>query len=147
MSMMLPQEMLTKTRMSLLRHEGCRKFPYFDTSVPPKITIGIGYNLTDRGLDMEWINNQFNDDVDYFYSLLCTFDWFSKLNEDRQIILIDMCFMGWKKFLGFKSMLLALDKQDFILAAHEMLNSKWAEEVGKRAFDLANAMETGKYDV
>src|SRR2546427_7676812 len=32
------------------------KFPYVDTV--GKVTIGIGYNLTDRGMPDEWINTR-----------------------------------------------------------------------------------------
>ena len=143
MSMMLPPQMLFKTRLSLIKHEGCRLYPYFDTSSPPKITIGIGYNLSDRGVDLEWVNKQFLSDVNYFYDQLSKFDWWGQVSEDRQIILIDMAFMGWKRFLEFKEMIKALSIADYKQAAVEMLNSDWAKEVGQRAQDLAQGMHSG----
>lgn len=145
-TVMMTPDMMAKVRKSLVLHEGYKKFPYFDTAVPPKITIGIGYNLTDRGLDDGWINNQFNADVSYFYNQLCTFPWYQKLNVDRQIVLIDMCFMGWKRFLGFHELIAALEMGDYKKAAFEMLNSEWAHEVKTRAATLAQGMLTGVYN-
>jgi lysozyme len=143
---MLSQDQFAKLKLSLTKHEGCRNFPYVDTV--GKITIGIGYNLTDRGLDDAWINTQYTKDVEYFYNQFYnTFPWFKNLNDDRQIILVDMAFMGWKKILQFKAMLDALEKEDYALAAKEMLNSEWAIEVKNRAIDLAKGMETGIYKI
>jgi lysozyme len=143
---MMTNEMLSKLRKSLIEHENFRNFPYIDTV--GKITIGIGYNLTDRGLDDEWINTQYVKDVDYFYKQLYdNFPWFMQLNEDRQIVLVDMCFMGWKKFLGFGKLIQALDKSDYQKAAYEMLDSEWASQVKGRATKLAQGMLTGIYNV
>lgn len=138
-------EMLLKLKRSLVLHEGKNNFPYTDTV--GKLTIGIGYNLTDRGLPDEWINHQFQQDVDYFYHQLLAFPWFEHLTLDRQIALIDMAFMGWKKFLTFNKILDAISKNDFKKAAFEMLNSKWAEQVKGRAATLAQAILTGVYNV
>lgn len=134
-----------KLKRSLVGHEGRSNLPYTDTK--NKITIGIGYNLTDRGLSDSWIDQQYAEDVHYFYSRLCDYDWYRALNEDRQIVLIDMAFMGMKKFLTFRKMIAALEKSDFIVAANEMLNSTWSQQVGKRSFTLAEAMRKGVYDV
>lgn len=138
-------EMKAKLRRSLVHHESYEKFPYTDTV--GKITIGIGYNLSDRGLSDEWINNQYQADVDYFYGQLLAFPWFEQLTSDRQIILIDMAFMGWKKFLTFDKMLNALLTHDYKKAAFEMINSKWAEQVKGRAAALAHGMLTGVYEI
>src|SRR5215208_2747785 len=137
-------DMLIKLRKSLVEHEGYRKFPYVDTV--GKITIGIGYNLTDRGIDDEWINNRYQCDVNYFCNKLSGFEWFKELNPDRQIILIDMCFMGWQKFLEFEKLINALYEHDYKQAAFEMLNSEWAQQVNSRAASLAQGMLTGVYN-
>lgn len=142
---MMSVEGMAKLRRSLIEHEELRHFPYVDTV--GKVTIGIGYNLTDRGLPDDWINKQYLEDVVYFYDQLVQFPWFTTLNEDRQIVLVDMCFMGWKRFLEFKEMIAALEKSDFKQAAFEMLQSKWAEEVKNRAAQLAQGMLTGIYNI
>ena len=142
---MMTPEMTAKLRRSLIQHEAYSKFPYVDSV--GKITIGIGYNLTDRGIDDDWIIKQYNEDVTYFYNQLINFDWFEHLTTDRQIVLIDMAFMGWKKFLTFKKMLEAISKGDYQQAAFEMLNSKWAQQTKNRAAQLAQAMLTGTYSI
>lgn len=138
-------EMKSKLRRSLMEHEGYKNFPYLDSV--GKTTIGIGYNLTDRGLSDEWINDQYQKDVDYFYSQLINFPWFQQLTPNRQIVLLDMCFMGLKKFLTFNKMIKAIEQGDFEKASYEMLNSKWAHQVKGRADKLAEAMLTGCYEI
>lgn len=144
----MTKEIFLKVKRSLIKHEGYCTYPSVESNEPiTKITIGIGYNLTDRGMGHEWIDKQFEQDVNYFYKQLCEFPWYHLLNEDRQVILIDMAFMGWKRFLEFKNMIAALEKRDYFLAASEMIHSKWADEVKERAIVLAHAMTTGVYDV
>lgn len=137
-------EMMIKLRKSLIQHEGYRNFPYLDTI--DKITIGIGCNLSDCGIDDEWINRRYQMDVNFFFNRLSSFDWFHSLNEDRQIVLIDMAFMGWKKFLGFTELLDALERHDYARAAEEMLDSEWASQVKDRAVSLAQGMLSGVYN-
>ena len=142
----MSQAMAAKLKRSLILHEGCKNFPYVDSF--GNITVGIGYNLSARGLDNKWIADQFLDDIYYFYSRFIEyFRWFELLDEDRQIALIDMAFMGWKNFLTFQKMLAALAIQDYETAAFEMIDSKWARQVGARAHRVANVIITGEYDI
>ena len=141
-------EMMSKLRRSLVEHEGYKNYPYFDTSTPANITIGIGYNLSTNGIDDEWINNQYLKDINYFNNKLSSFDWFAGLNSDRKIALIDMCFMGWQKFLEFKNFIEALSKYDYKTASSEILNSLWATQVkNNRANTIANVILTGVYNI
>ncbi len=142
---MMTSDSMSKLRRSLVLHEGYTNHVYVDTE--GKLTVGIGYNLSDRGLDDDWINTQYLSDVTYFHSQLSTFSWFNLLCEDRKIVLIDMCFMGYKKFLQFHEMIGALSTGHYDAAAEAMLNSEWAIQVKKRATDLALAMRTGVYNV
>jgi hypothetical protein len=87
------------------------------------------------------------EDIEFFYKNLCEFPWFHLLSEDRQIVLIDMAFMGWLRFLEFEGMIDALERRDYGRAAHEMLQSPWAQEGKKRAEQLANGMRSGIYDL
>lgn len=139
---MMTTQMQLKLKQSLISHEGCKRFPYCDTV--NKITIGIGYNLTARGLPDDVINTLYNQDVQYFYCQLSEFEWFRKLNEDRQLVLLDMSFMGIKKLLGFEELIKAIIREDWEAAEKEILNSKWTEDVGeKRSTECANGMRTG----
>ncbi len=143
--MTMNSEMAVKLRKSLIAHEGLRKYPYTDSV--GKVTLGIGFNATDRGMTDEWINTQYQQDVEYFYTQLSEFAWYQELNDDRKIVLIDMAFMGLKRFLEFADMIDALKRHDYVTAAHEMLNSTWAEEVHGRAQQLADAMRSGVYNI
>lgn len=139
---MLDPETRLKLKELLVKHEGKTTYPYVDTV--GKITIGIGYNLTDRGLPEAWVDKQFEEDVNFFHDHLDRdFKWFRDLNYERKIVLIDMCFMGYQRFKEFKNMLKALSYKNYDKAADEMLNSKWAIQVGNRALELANIMRTG----
>ena len=71
---MMTPEMISKLRVSLVLHEGYRKYPYIDSV--GKVTVGIGYNITDRGMDDGWINDKYNKDVDYYYSNYLNFHGF-----------------------------------------------------------------------
>ena len=53
--------------------------------------------------------------------------------------------LGISGLLKFKKMLAALLQLDYSMAASEMLDSKWAEQVGSRADDLAKQMRTGEW--
>ena len=70
------------------------------------------------------------------------------LNTDpRQDVFIEMVFnMGPSRVAGFRNMLQAFRDEDWELASVEMLDSKWARQVGVRANRLAKIMSDGKYD-
>jgi lysozyme len=127
----------------LNRDEGRKKFPYLDTK--GKLTIGVGRNLTDRGIS--------DDEIDY----LCQNDirlaentcrqqlpWFSNLDPIRQAVIVNMMFnLGLEKFDEFQQMAMAVARGNWGEAARQMQNSLWAQEVGDRAVRLANQMEQG----
>jgi lysozyme len=70
--------------------------------------------------------------------------WWRSLSDPRQDALVNMAFnMGWPKLSTFKRMLAALDDADYAKAADEMLASRWAAQVGRRAVRLATQMRTG----
>ena len=74
------------------------------------------------------------------------FPWFSKLNGPRQAVIIDMVFnIGITRLYGFKKMRAGIEQGDFETAAKEMLASKWAAQVGRRAIENARMMETGQW--
>lgn len=52
--------------------------------------------------------------------------------------------LGAAGFRGFKRFNLALTRLDYDTAAHEMRESKWYGQVGKRAERLVRMMETGE---
>jgi lysozyme len=133
-----------KLKGLLVQHESYRQFPYTDTT--GHLTIGIGRNLVDRGISTTEAFYLLDDDILYFTNKLNHYlSFFSDLSENRQIALINMCFnLGVQGFLGFKDMMLALESHDYERAAQEMLNSKWAQQVGERATQLASIMRTNE---
>lgn len=69
------------------------------------------------------------------------------LNRVREFVIINMCFnMGYRGVCSFKAMLtcMKLTPPNYIAAARQILNSKFARQVGKRATYLAELMERGK---
>ena len=59
--------------------------------------------------------------------------------------LVDMGFnLGIPRLMKFKNMG-SYRKTDFEWASAEMLNSRWAKQVGRRADNLAKAMENGDW--
>lgn len=137
--MSLEQILLTELPVD----EGIRRKPYVDTV--GKITIGVGRNLTDRGLSDEEINYLLNNDITLSITDAKTlFPNFESLSENRQAVLANMMFnMGLSRLSEFLNLLHAIEISDFNQAAQEMLNSTWAHQVGNRAIRLAKQMEIG----
>ncbi len=131
----------------LKKHEGFRSKPYLCSA--GKLTIGYGRNLDDVGVSRSEAFELLRQDIararwDVEKNIECA----NKLNIPRQDVLINMCFnMGIYNLLLFKKMIAALEKRDYDEAAKQMLNSRWATQVGYRAVELAEQMRTGRYDV
>jgi len=135
-----------KLRRLLVKHEGCKNFPYTDTT--GNLSIGVGRNLTTRGISEVEAFYLLEDDIAYFSSKLAHFlPCFLTLDENRQIVLVDMCFnLGLQGLLNFREMISALDAGNYALAADAMLDSLWALQVKERATSLANILRTGELE-
>lgn len=122
-------------------HEGVEKFPYRCTA--GYLTIGVGRNIEERGLLDDEIDFILDNDIEVVMNeVSVTFDWFFDLSEVRQRVVADMIFnMGLPRFKQFKNMIAALEDGDYSGAAAEMMDSKWARQVGKRAERLRDMME------
>ena len=71
-----------------------------------------------------------------------------ELNDTRRNVLINMAYnMGRGTLSKFKKMWKAIPSGDYNEAAFQMLNSRWAKQVGARANRLAHEMKTGEFDV
>ncbi len=127
----------------LINDEGFKQFPYMDTT--GHLTIGIGRNLTANGISFQEAFNLLDNDINYFISKLKEFvPSFDSLCEERQIVLVDMCFnLGVKGFLDFHNMLAAISRQDWNEAAEAIINCKAAIQTGKRYERLSTIMKTG----
>ena len=132
----------TLLKSQLERHEGLRLRVYKDTV--GKETIGYGRNLVDVGISRDEAELMLDNDISTVERQLETVDEYQALDPVRQAVLANLCFnVGFKGIIGFKRMWRALAKRDYAGAATEMLDSKWAKQVGYRADELAQIMRTG----
>ena len=128
----------------LKRHEGLRLKPYHCSA--GKLSIGSGRNLDDMGISEVEAMVLLRHDIERCYDELNVFSWFADLDQVRQEALVDMLFnLGLPTFLEFKKTLKFVAEGKYSQAAAEMLNSKWANQVGSRAEELAYMVETGTY--
>ncbi len=132
-----------KTKYLIKKHEGKSLTLY--KCPAGKLTIGYGHNIEDRGISDEVAEKLLEQDAQIAYKQVKNnISCFDTLDEARQYVLIDMCFnMGLSRLMTFKKMLLALEKGLYQNAADEMLDSKWAKQVSRRAEFLAQIMRTG----
>jgi lysozyme len=126
----------------LQKDEGFRQFPYTDTT--GHLTIGVGRNLSVRGISHEEAMFMLQNDVkDCVRELLKLYSWVNSLSDVRKIVLISMAFnLGIAGIAQFRNMWNALESDDYVSAAKHMLDSEWAKQVGNRAERLAHFMET-----
>jgi lysozyme len=151
----------------ITRHEGIRNRPYCDLcggEIRPmgrywicgcddkeqrvgKLTIGIGHNLSARGLGPKAIDAQLKDDVNDVLLSLEKFAWFNRLDEVRQAAIIDMAFtMGIDRLLGFDRMITMLKLGAWVEAAEQMIDSDWARKEAKdRAREDSQLIRVGQW--
>jgi lysozyme len=150
----------------LIEHEGMVLTVYEDSLGIE--TIGIGRNLKDRGITKEELDYMDipNMGIVYDYGIteadarylalndiriveneLCrVHPCVENLDSVRQLILMDMAFnMGVPRLCKFKNMWNAIHEGRFDIAGMEMMDSKWARQVGRRAVKLSDAMKAGEF--
>ena len=137
--------LLERIKEQLVRHEGLRLKPYRCSA--GKLTIGIGRNLDDCGISQsEAYVMLINDIMNCEKQLQSKIpDIYNSLDEVRKSVLLNMCFnLGINGLLGFKNTLAFVKAGDWERAANNMLVSKWAKQVGRRAIELSELMRKGK---
>lgn len=146
------------------KHEGFKHKPYKDTK--GKWTVGYGRNLDDNPLSADeclalFRATVFNDDNardEFFESLLATdvqqhteemlteISWVGSAPSNVQLVLSDMAYnIGVPTLKHFTGMLHALRNKDYTLAAYELLDSVYAEDVKYRAAANAKIIAGGMY--
>ena len=131
-------------------------------------TIGIGRNLEDRGItkeELDWmdipnmaiVHTMGITEADAMYlaendvqiveeELVRAHPCVNKLDAVRQLVVMDMAFnMGVPRLCKFKNMWNAIHEENYIAAAKEMLDSRWAIQVKSRSTKLAHAMHNGEF--
>ena len=130
--------------VQLKAHEGLRLKPYRDTV--GKLTIGVGRNLDDVGLREGEALFLLLHDLQFVEEALDKrLPWWRELDEPRRHVLLDMGFnLGVDGLLGFGATLGHLRAGRYAEAAQQMLRSRWAGQVGRRAATLSRMMRTGE---
>jgi lysozyme len=166
----IPPALLEQVEADLIHDEALRLVPYRDTK--GKLTVGVGYNLDDRGVEfLETVLGRpvtivegrqlltrdealkvLRADIDRVWRgtrsrLAC----FEQLSDVRKRVVLNMAFnLGWR-VLQFRRAIAALEAGNYTLTALEMMASLWATQVGDgpgqrfdRAERLAFMMRTNK---
>lgn len=136
---------LTRLFVQLETHEGVSLKPYTDTV--GKLTIGVGRNLTDRGISEEESDVLLLNDIGRVrVELHETFPWFDALDSVRQAAIVNIAFnIGLTRLRTFRKALAAMAHKQYGQASDEFMDSKWARQVGARAAELAAQIRTGTW--
>ena len=120
-------------RKRLIEEEGLRLFPYTCTS--DKLTLGVGRNIQDRGISDISALQMLDEDIDLcVHELEKNISWWDEAPAGIQEVLIDLCFnMGISRLMLFTKTLQYLSHGDMENAADELLDSRYATMVPKRA--------------
>ena len=124
----------------LILHEGLKLEPYECTA--GKLTIGVGRNIEDIGITEDEARYLLDNDILRVCDELDrNLPWWRDLSDARQRVLVDMVFnLGISRFMQFQNTIAAIESGDYDKAADEMLDSRWADQVGQRAKTLSRMM-------
>ena len=127
----------------LVDHEGLELHPYEDSL--GILTIGVGRNLEERGISEDEAFYLLGNDIEIIWDeLIKQHPIVEDLDDQRQMILLDMAFnMGVPRLGKFKKMWAAIENGDMIEASKQALDSRWADQVGRRAERLAERLPSG----
>lgn len=125
--------------------EARRNRIYLDTE--GNWTAGVGRNLSSRPFSDDEIDLMLSNDIRIVErDLDRVLPWWRQMSEARQNVLANMCFnLGISRLLKFVKALDFMRANRFDAAAQEMLDSKWAKQVGSRATRLAATMRKGEF--
>ena len=127
---------------SVIVHEGFSRYSYLD-SVGVR-TVGYGRNLDDRGISREEAEMLLLNDLETSTEEAKKFEFYSHLSSNRQDVIVEMIFnLGLTRFKKFKKTIGYINQANHSAAADEMLDSKWADQVGQRAITLSNKFRAG----
>ena len=117
-------------------------------------TFGIGHlvKTTDEEygapvgtpVSEERVNSVFDEDVEtYIDESKKVFGNLEDMPQEVQQVIVNMCFnMGAPRLSQFKKFIKAIHDEDWATASVEMLDSKWATQVGPRANRLADRIRS-----
>lgn len=151
---MTRNELIEIVKEDLIRHEGYVAEIYLDSENLP--TFGIGHLVTEEDMEYSWpvgtpvtderILDVFHKDCDVAYTDACALVLnFAGQAPDAQRVLVNMAFnLGRNRLSKFKNMLRYVNEGNYLMAANEMINSKWYNQVGRRSKELVDIMKEAK---
>ena len=144
---------------SITKHEGKKNKVYLDNALPPKRTIGVGWNMDANPLPApiqsyldehgeiteEMIDSLLELSIDVAtkdcFKLFPDFNGFS---ENRRMALTDISFqLGYKRLHGFVNTIAAINTGRWDDAANEMMDSAWYRQVPNRAKEIVGLIREG----
>jgi lysozyme len=117
-------------------------------------TFGIGHLITEDDpehgepdgteISEDRVNEIFESDVAKFVSeAKILFPDLDELPDVAQQVIVNMAFnMGRPRLSKFKNFIAGVNDRDWTRAAEEMMDSRWADQVGARATRLRNLILT-----
>ena len=142
---------IDKLREQLKIDEGVKYEVYRDHLGYP--TFGIGHLVVEGDeehgkpvgtpVSEDRVNAVFESDVQKFVSeSKKVFPNLDDLPEEAQQVIVNMCFnMGAPRLSKFKKFIAAVNDGNWSTAAVEMMDSRWATQVGKRAERLRDRVQ------
>jgi len=136
---------IDKIRQTLIKHEGMRLDLYQDHL--GIYTIGVGHNIQERGITTRVAHIMLEEDIDVAVKdLQRNISYFDKLPACVQEALVNLSFnLGIPRLMSFRKTLALLREAKWEKAANELLDSRYASQVGYRAVEVA-AMIRGAAD-
>ena len=133
---------LEKVKDTLTRHEGLR-LDLYQCSMGAN-TIGVGHNLDAKGISAAVAALLLEEDIqDAVADLEKNIRGFRELPETVQEALVNLCFnMGIPRLMQFKKTLAYIQEGDYKKAANELLDSRYAHQVGYRAVEVAQMIRS-----
>lgn len=146
----MKSELVSIVKEDLIKHEGYKDEIYLCSEGIP--TFGIGHAVKEHDPEHAWpvgtpvekerIDNAFQADFeDACNDVEALFDDAWNKPDNVQRVLVNMAFNLGRTRLGkFKNMIGAVNNNDFVEAANQMVDSRWYGQVGNRSVELENWM-------
>jgi len=143
---------INRLREQLKIDEGVKYEIYLDHLGYP--TFGIGHLVTQHDeehgkpvgtpITEERVNSVFDSDVaTYISEAKKVFPDFDNLPSEAQEVIVNMTFnMGAPRLSKFKKFIAAVEAHNWDTASVEMMDSRWAKQVGNRAIRLRDRIKS-----
>ena len=109
----------------------------------PEYNLEVGTPISQEVVDM-YYEDDFHKHLEEARHVFGSDEDFYNLPEDIQHVLVNMCFnLGLSRLMGFRKFLAAMEAGEWETAGVEMLDSKWARQVGPRSTRLRDLVLEG----